>query len=90
MSDATSKANAFARAFASKSQLPEESEDTPFFGVAGMEDDRFIALRSSKTGRFLKKLDESTATGHDKNSSKILKRLASCLAFRSGRTATLP
>ena len=30
LSDATSKANAFARKFASKSELPEESVDTPF------------------------------------------------------------
>ena len=80
LSDATSKANAFAHTFASKSQLPEESVDTPFFGVADMEHDRFIAFRCRKTKKLLEKLDESTATGHDKISAQILKRLASCLA----------
>jgi len=80
LSDATSKANAFARTFASKSVLPEEGVDTPFFGMADFGHDVFVAFRTRVTKRLFKKLDESTATGHDKISAKILKMLASCLA----------
>jgi len=80
LSDAASKANAFAHTFSSKSELPEESVDTPFFGVADVVHDSFFALRSRKTKRLLKELDENTATGHDKISASILKCLAACLA----------
>ena len=45
-----------------------------------MEHDSFVAFRSRKTKKLLQKLDESKATGHDKISASILKRLASCLA----------
>ena len=54
--------------------------DTPFFGLPDVEFDDFIAVRTRVTKRLFEKLDESKATGDDKISAAILKRLASCLA----------
>jgi len=78
--DAKHKANAFARVFDSKSQLPEESVDTPFFGSPLTEFQDFVTFRSRSAYRLFKKLDPKKATGRDKVSAAILKRLHACLA----------
>ena len=78
--DAKAKADAFAKVFSSKGELPTEFVDTPFFGLPDVEFDDFIAVRTRVTKRLFEKLDESKATGDDKISAAILKRLASCLA----------
>ena len=44
LSDPKSKADAFARVFASKSQLPAEAIDCPFFGVLDVGFKRFTAF----------------------------------------------
>ena len=77
---AKSKADAFARTFSSKATLPPEFIDTPFFGIPDEEFDNFVAFRSRTCKRLLKKLDEKKATGHDKISASILKRLSDCIA----------
>ena len=69
------KADAFARLFSSKSELPPEIVDTPFFGEPGIEWQDCIIFRSRNCRRFFKELDGSKATGHGKISAAILKRL---------------
>jgi hypothetical protein len=81
ITDPKVKADAFARTFASKSHLPDEIVDTPFFGNAGIEFDDFIVFRSRATKRFFTKLDERKATGGDMISAAILKRLSDCIGI---------
>ena len=54
--------------------------DTPFFGTPDQELDDFVPFRSRCTNRLFKKLDESKATGPDKISAAILKRLRDVLS----------
>ena len=54
--------------------------DTPYFGQSGEELQVFVAFRSRKCRRLFKALDASKATGHDKISAAILKRLYKVLA----------
>ena len=79
LSEAKAKADAFARTFAAKAALPEEKVDTPFFGTPHEELSDFIVFRSRNTKRLLKALDACKATGSDKISAAILKRLCDCL-----------
>ena len=74
------KAEAFARTFSSKSELPPEVVDTPYFGRPDFEMHEFVAFRSRKCRRLFKELDASKATGHDQISAAILKRLHNVLA----------
>jgi len=78
--DAKAKADIFATNFASKSRLPPEVVDTPYFGTPAAELDEFIPLRTRTTKNILKKLVDSKATGHDQISATILKRLSGVLA----------
>ena len=78
--DAKAKADIFANTFVSKSHLPPEVVDTLFFSTPDQELDDFIPLRTRCTARLFRKLDESKATGEDKISAAILKRLSDCLA----------
>ena len=80
MTEAKAKADAFAQTFAAKSELPPERVDTPFLGSPEVELEDFVPFRSRACKRLFKKLDESKATGHDKISAVILKRLCDCLA----------
>ena len=80
VSDPKTKADAFANVFKSKAKLPEECVDTPFFGAPPDDSEQFVAFRSRSTRRLFKKLDESKATGNDKISAAILKRLHDCIA----------
>ena len=75
-----SKADTLARVFASKSQLPAETIDCPFFGVPDVEFAGFIAFRSRSAKRLFKNLNERKATGHDMISAVILKKLHDCIA----------
>ena len=75
------KADAFARLFSSKSELPPEIVDTLFFGEPGIEWQDCIIFRSRNCRRFFKELDGSKATGHGKISAAILKRLHDVLAM---------
>ena len=52
-----------------------------FFRMPDQELDNFIPLRTRCTARLFRKLDESKATGEDKISAAILKRLSDCLAM---------
>jgi len=81
LSDAKSKADAFARTFASKSQLPDEQIDTPFIGNPEVELTDVVVFRSRHAKRLLKELDENKATGSDMISAAILKRLSDCLGI---------
>jgi len=87
LTDSKEKADAFARKFSSKSQLPAETVDCPFFGVPDCEFDEFVAFRSRTTKRLLKKLNERKATGHDMISAAILKKLHACIAVPFTRVA---
>ena len=80
LSDAKAKADAFAKTFAAKAQLPPEVVDTPFFATPDVEFNEFIVFRSRTTKRLLDQLDVSKATGHDKISASILKCLSDCIA----------
>ena len=71
LSDSKRKADAFACKFSSKSQLPAETIDCPFFGVPDCEFDGFVAFRSRTSRRLLKQLNERKATGHDMISAAI-------------------
>ena len=75
ISDAKAKADSFAKCFASKNVLPPEEVDTPFFGNAEIDLTEFIALRSRTTKKLFGKLKEDTATGNDKISATILKKI---------------
>jgi len=79
IADAKEKADAFARTFASKSHLPEEIVDTPYFGNAGLKFDDVIIFRSRNARCLFKKLDERQATGGDMISAAILKQLCDCI-----------
>jgi len=79
--DAKAKAHTFAKNFSFKNQLPEEVVDTPYCGDPDFEIFDFIPLRTRQTKSLFKKLDESTATGNDKISAGILKRLSDVLAM---------
>ena len=80
LSDAKAKADLLARTFAEKAQLPEESVDTPYFGRPDNEMDTFVAIRSRCTAKLFRELDVDKATGHDKMSAAILKRIGKWLA----------
>ena len=80
LTDAKAKADAFATTFGSKAKLPEEVVDTPFFGEPATEFNDFVVFRSRTTRKLLKALDENTATGNDKISAAILKRLSAVIA----------
>ena len=80
ISDAKAKADTFAQTFASKNQLIPEVVDTPYCGEPDLELFDFIPLRTRLTKRLFKKLDEKTATGSDKISACILKRLGDVIA----------
>ena len=80
LTDPKEKANAFARVFASKSKLPEELVDTPFFGESENEELDWITFRTRTCRQLFKKLDKSKATGNDMISAEILKRLENVLA----------
>ena len=56
--------------------MPAEEIDTPFFGIANEEMMEFIPLRARSTKKLFEKLKESTATGNDKISAAILKKLS--------------
>ena len=79
--DSKAKADAFATTFASKSKLPDEIVDTPFFGSPEFWMFEFVPMRTRDTRILFKKLDESKATGYDRISAAILKRLADELAM---------
>lgn len=81
LTDARGKADAFAKTFASKDQLPPELVDTPFFGLPIAEYDEFIPLRTRCAHRLLGTLDASKATGPDQISAAILKNIAAVLAM---------
>ena len=81
LTDAKAKANVFAENFARKNVLPEERVDTPFFAAPDMEMFDFIPLRTRLTKSLFKKLDEKTATGNDKLSAVILKKLGVVFAM---------
>ena len=50
--DSKSKADAFANAFSSKSELPPEAADTPYFGQPDVEWQDFVVFRSRKCSSF--------------------------------------
>ena len=79
--EAKLKADTFAKTFAAKCQLVPETVDTPFFHEPDVEMMDFVAMRTRFTRRLLEKLDVSKATGHDRISAAILKRLGECLAM---------
>ena len=62
ISDPKDKADAFARTFVSKSNLPDEVVDTPFFGVPDVEFGDLVVFRSRACRRLFKRLDETKAT----------------------------
>ena len=73
--DAKAKADKFAKTFASKNNLPPELVDTPFFGDPEITLEEFVPFRTRSTKALFKKLDITKATGHDRISAAILKRL---------------
>ena len=81
ITDAKEKANTFAQVFNDKAQLPPELIDCPFFGMPDDEFEKHICFRSRTCRRLLKKLDEKKASGHDKISAVILKKLSDCLCI---------
>ena len=83
--DAKAKADAFAKTFASKSSLPDEVVDTPFFGNPDFSMVEFVPFRTRATRNLFSKLDESKATGYDRISASILKRLGDLLAMQFTR-----
>ena len=79
--DAKTKADTFAKTFVSKSALAPEVVDTPFFVMPDAEMEDFVAFRTRYTKRLFRKLDEDKATGSDRISAAILKRLCDQLAM---------
>ena len=61
LTGAKDKADVFADVFASKSELPPEFADTPFFGLPDAEYDDFITFRSRFCKTLLKDLDVKKA-----------------------------
>ena len=86
INDAKNSADLFACTFAGKAQIPEESIDTPFFGRPDAEIDMIVAIRSRYTLKLLKTLNVNKATGHDKVSASILKRIAKFIAVPFAKT----
>ena len=80
VSDAKSKADLFAKTLSGKANLPDEHVDTPFFGAPDVEMDMFVAIRSRFTAKLFRELDVDKATGHDKISAAILKRIGKFIA----------
>ena len=80
ISDPKEKANLFAKTFAGKAQIPEEAVDTPYFGRPDTSMDEFICIRSRYTAKLFRELDAEKATGHDKISAAILKRIGKFIA----------
>ena len=80
INDTKSEADLFARTFAGKAEIPEESIDTPAFGRPDAEVDLFVAIRNRYALKLLKTLDVNKATGHDKISASILKRTGKFIA----------
>jgi len=80
LTEAKAKADALATTFDTKAKLPAETVDTPFFAEPAHEFKDFIAFRSRTTKKLLKALIESTATGNDRVSAAILKRLCDVIA----------
>jgi hypothetical protein len=62
LSAAKAKADAFARTFSSKSKLPEEVIDTPFFGHAEEESNDFVTFRARVFVFFLSTIAHSSTT----------------------------
>ena len=52
------KANTFAQKFQEKCSLPEEGIDCPFFGKPDVEMDEFVTMRTRRTEKLLRDLDE--------------------------------
>ena len=71
----------FGRAFDVKCTLAPEIIDIPFSALPESELDEFVAFRTRYTRNLFKKLDESKATGNDRISAAILKRLGDQLAM---------
>ena len=63
--DAKAKADAFAKVFEFKSQLPPEVIDTPFFCSPEVVREDFVPFRTRDTKQLFKKLDEAKATDPD-------------------------
>ena len=80
VNDAKGKADLFARTFAGKAKIPEEKVDTPFFGRPDVEMDTVVTIRSRYTAKLFKTLKVDKATGHDKISAAILKRIGKFIA----------
>ncbi len=74
------KADLFAKTFASKTALPPETVDCPFFGAPDPELSGFVVLRSRYTAKLFKALDESKATGPDQIPVSILKQIGKEIA----------
>ena len=70
----------FARTFDAKAKLPQEAVDCPFFGHPDAELDEMVCMRSRYTLKLLKTLDVSKATGPDRISASILRRIAKFIA----------
>ena len=75
------KANTFAQKFQEKCSLPEEGIDCPFFGKPDAEMDEFVTMRTRRTEKLLRDLDEKKATGPDRIPAAILKKIASSIAL---------
>ena len=55
LTDAKDKADAFARVFVSKSKLPDEFVDAPFFGATPNDGIRFLPLRTRNAVKLFRK-----------------------------------
>jgi len=80
LSNAYDKANLFAKTFSDKAALPHEEVDTPFFGINDFDESNFVPLRTRDALKAFKALKEDKATGPDKLSAVILKKLGDLLA----------
>ena len=76
LTDATAKANAFAKTFVVKSILPPEVVDTPFFGPPEIQNRVFVVFRTRTMKRLLSKLNINKATANDQISAEILQKLS--------------
>ena len=70
-----------ATTFKTKSILPQESVDCPFFAAPDVVADDCVPLRTRAMEKLLKSLDENQATGPDQIPALILKTLADVMAF---------
>ena len=80
ITDSKLKANCFASVWQAKCVLPAEPED-PFFGGPHVHMESFIALRSRQVMHELTHIDCKKATGPDRISAVILRRLATVIAI---------